>query len=46
MAGTTAFVAVLLGGCLVAAITVIVRAKVDIARIEAGRDETKSGRRG
>ncbi|MFD9422245.1 MULTISPECIES: hypothetical protein [unclassified Streptomyces] len=35
MAGTTAFVWVLLGGCGVAVIATIARAKVEIARIEA-----------
>lgn len=36
MAGTTAFVWVLLGGCGVAVVAVIARAKVDIARIRSG----------
>ena len=35
MAGTTAFVWVLLGGCAVAIVAVIARAKVDIARIKS-----------
>ncbi|MFD3609015.1 hypothetical protein ACFWXA_13240 [Streptomyces atroolivaceus] len=35
MAGTTAFVWVLLGGCVVAVVGVIARAKVEIARIQA-----------
>lgn len=32
MAGTTAFVRVLLGGCVVAVVAVVARAKVEIAR--------------
>ncbi|WP_327415439.1 hypothetical protein [Streptomyces sp. NBC_01233] len=35
MAGTTAFVWVLLGGCGVAVVALVARAKVDIARITA-----------
>ncbi|WP_434593354.1 hypothetical protein [Streptomyces sp. A5-4] len=35
MAGTTAFVWALLGGCVVALVAVIARAKVEIARIQA-----------
>jgi hypothetical protein len=35
MAGTTAFVWVLLGGCIVAVVAVVARAKVEIARIQA-----------
>ncbi|MFB8347966.1 hypothetical protein [Streptomyces niveus] len=35
MAGTTAFVWVLLGGCVVAVVAVVARAKVEIARIQA-----------
>jgi len=38
MAGTTAFVWVLLGCCLVAVVTVIAKAQVEIARIQAGAD--------
>ncbi|MGY5035125.1 hypothetical protein ACWC9U_30630 [Streptomyces sp. 900116325] len=44
MAGTTAFVWLLLGGCGVAVVTVVARAKVDIARIQAktcGRDSAR-----
>lgn len=39
MAGTTAFVWVLLGGCAVATVSVIARAKVEIARIQAKAGE-------
>ncbi|MGW5931563.1 hypothetical protein ACWF2L_35795 [Streptomyces anulatus] len=38
MAGTTAFVLVLLGCCVVAIVTVIAKARVKIARIQAGTD--------
>jgi hypothetical protein len=41
MAGTTAFVWVLLGGCLVAVVAVIARARVDIARIRAQAPEQR-----
>lgn len=45
MAGTTAFVWVLLGGCVVAIATVVARALVDIARIQASQPrDVKSGR--
>ncbi|MDX2922478.1 hypothetical protein [Streptomyces sp. NE06-03C] len=36
MAGTTAFVLVLLGCCVVAIVTVVAKARVKIARIQAG----------
>lgn len=39
MAGTTAFVWVLLGCCFVAVVAVIARARVDIARIRAQAGE-------
>ncbi|MCY0957698.1 hypothetical protein [Streptomyces sp. H27-H5] len=45
MAGTSAFVAVLLGGCGVAVVTVIARAKVDIARIRAHSGTPEQPRR-
>lgn len=38
MAATTALVCVLLGGCAVAALGVVVWGRVQVARIEAGRD--------
>lgn len=42
MAGTTAFVMVLLGVCLVGLVAVIAKARVDIARIQArGGQEVK-----
>ncbi|WP_405759489.1 hypothetical protein OG234_13400 [Streptomyces sp. NBC_01420] len=41
MAGTTAFVMVLLGACLVGLVAVIAKARVDIARIQAGAQEVK-----
>ncbi|MFE4796187.1 hypothetical protein ACFRFL_13985 [Streptomyces sp. NPDC056708] len=41
MAGTTAFVMVLLGVCVVGLAAVIAKARVEIARIDA-----RSGRRG
>ncbi|KPI33321.1 hypothetical protein OV450_1409 [Actinobacteria bacterium OV450] len=44
MAGSTAFVFVLLGGCAVAVVAVVARAKVDIARIQAGAREKGSTR--
>ncbi|QKW06977.1 hypothetical protein HUT18_11775 [Streptomyces sp. NA04227] len=46
MAGTTAFVWVLLSGCVVAVVAVVARAKVEIARIRArggGVDRAKRG---
>ncbi|GHI91746.1 hypothetical protein [Streptomyces olivaceus] len=39
MAGTTAFVWVLLGACVVAIAAVVARAKVDMARIQAQADK-------
>ncbi|MFC8463398.1 hypothetical protein [Streptomyces sp. NPDC057250] len=39
MAGTTAFVWVLLGACGVAVVALITRAKVEIARIQAQGSE-------
>lgn len=44
MAGTTAFVFVLLGAAVVAVVAVIARAKVDIARIKAGVPSGKQQR--
>ncbi|WNI20369.1 hypothetical protein [Actinacidiphila sp. ITFR-21] len=46
MAGTTAFVWVLLGGCGVAVVAVVARAKVDIARIKSKAAEREPGQRG
>ena len=45
MAGTAAFVWVLLGGCTVAVVSVVARAKVEIARIQAkaGQDPARRG---
>lgn len=45
MAGTTAFVMVLLGVCLVGLVAVVAKARVDIARIqaEAGHREQRRG---
>ncbi|WP_202234474.1 hypothetical protein [Actinacidiphila reveromycinica] len=45
MAGTTAFVWVLLGGCIVAITAVVARAKIEIARIQAkaGQDAARRG---
>lgn len=40
MAGTTAIVWVLLGVCVVAVVTVLARARVDIARIRAEAERT------
>ena len=45
MAGTTAFVWVLLGGCVVAVVGVVARAKVEIARIQAKVDHVDPARR-
>ncbi|MEC3995024.1 hypothetical protein VSR01_16385 [Actinacidiphila sp. DG2A-62] len=42
MAGTTAFVFVLLGAAVVAVVAVIARAKVEIARIKAGAKTGKA----
>jgi hypothetical protein len=49
MSGTAALVCVLLGGCVVGlglvavgALAVITRGRVEIARIEAGRDKPKA----
>ncbi|WP_284576737.1 hypothetical protein [Streptomyces sp. 2P-4] len=36
MEATTALVCVLLGGCVVAIVTVVAKAYVDVARIQAG----------
>jgi len=43
MAGTTALVLVLLGGCAVAGLALVTRARVEIARIQAGQDKTPRG---
>lgn len=43
MAGTTALVCVLLGGCAVAALAVMTYGRVQIARIQAEQD--RAGRR-
>ncbi|MFE3378760.1 hypothetical protein [Streptomyces anulatus] len=45
MAGTTAFVWVLLGGCGVTVVALVARAKVDIARIQAARPGPEGPRR-
>jgi hypothetical protein len=42
VAGTTAFVFVLLGAAVVAVVAVIARAKVEIARIKAGGKSSKA----
>lgn len=42
MAGTTAFVFVLLGAAVVAVVAVIARAMVEIARIKAGAKSSKA----
>ncbi|MEV3895348.1 hypothetical protein [Streptomyces anulatus] len=44
MAGTTALVLVLLGGCACVIVALVARAKVDMARIRAGMDQ-EAGRR-
>ncbi|MFJ2205986.1 hypothetical protein [Streptomyces microflavus] len=44
MAGTTAFVCVLLGGCMVTVVAVVAKAKVEIARIQAGTDRAEKPR--
>lgn len=36
-------VLVLLGGCVVAALALVMRARVEIARIQAGQDRTHRG---
>jgi hypothetical protein len=41
VAGTTAFVWVLLGGCVVAVTAVLARAKVEISRIEAAAERRR-----
>ncbi|MFF2650603.1 hypothetical protein [Streptomyces sp. NPDC058045] len=41
MAGTTAFVFVLLGACLVAAVGVVARARVEIARIHSAAEKRR-----
>ncbi|MCX4550559.1 MULTISPECIES: hypothetical protein [unclassified Streptomyces] len=46
MAGTTAFVWVLLGACGVAIVTVLARARVDIARIQSKTGDRAPARRG
>lgn len=43
MAGTTALVLVLLGGCVVASLALVTRARVEIARIQAGAEKTPRG---
>jgi hypothetical protein len=45
MAGTTAFVWVLLGGCVVAVAAVLARAKVEIARIQAKAGQAEPAKR-
>ncbi|MGC4947751.1 hypothetical protein ACLQ2N_16340 [Streptomyces sp. DT224] len=46
MAGTTAFVMVLLGVCLVGLVAVIARARVEIARIQSDIRRKSGGREG
>ncbi|MFF8716159.1 hypothetical protein ACF07T_32710 [Streptomyces sp. NPDC015184] len=41
MAGTTAFVWVLLGGCVVAVTAVLARARVEIARIQEAAERRR-----
>jgi hypothetical protein len=46
MAGTTAFVWVLIGCCVVAVTAVLARAKVEIARIQAKAGQADQSRKG
>lgn len=45
VAGTTAFVMVLLGVCLVGLVAVVAKMRVEIARIQAGTREEQPKRR-